>query len=534
MQCSADYIDYKTTGYFSKIVTDYISAEPALLPFYKYSPDIAGIHAAIDYRKNFPVDRQILVQQLLEQYNNLPTSEALKHNITALLSEDTFTVCTAHQPNIFTGHLYLVYKVVHAIKLAKELKNHFPTKSFVPVFYMGSEDADLEELGHIFLNNEKLTWNTKQIGAVGRMKIDDQFLSLLSSVKGMLSVLPNGNDLIKILEDSYKKGSTLQQATLILLNTLFASYGLVILITDNPLLKKQMHAVFEDDLFNNRPFTEIQDTNKKLEQHYKGQAHPRLINLFYLKDDIRNRIEKHGNEFQIEGTTIRFSEADLRTELFDHPERFSPNVIIRGLFQEKILPNVAFIGGGGEIAYWLQTKKLFELYNIPFPVLIMRNSFMLIEKKTKLLLDKLNLTTFDIFQDEIFLIKQIINQESTNDLSLEKQKKVLQNLYTSIQQQLSSIDKSLHQHTEALMTKNLNQLTALEKKMFRAEKRKQTEKLNQLKKLQYYLFPTGELQERVENFLPYYARYGKQFFKIIDEFSGTTEQQFCILKISEE
>ena len=172
MDCTAQYIDYRQTGYFSALVTDYISGEELLAPFYKHPASVAGIKAAIDARKKYPTNRKLLVEVLTKQYASIAASDKVKANIDKLLLENTFTITTAHQPNILTGPLYFIYKILHAIKLAELLAAEMPGSAFVPVYYMGSEDADLDELGHVFINGEKHQWQTKQTGAVGRMKVD--------------------------------------------------------------------------------------------------------------------------------------------------------------------------------------------------------------------------------------------------------------------------------------------------------------------------------------------------------------------------
>ena len=152
MNCTARYINYQQTGYFSKLVTDYISGNKLLQPFYKHPVSLQGIKSAIAERKKYPTDRQLLVDALTKQYASIETSGKVKANIDKLLLQNTFTITTAHQPNIFTGPLYFIYKILHAIKLAASLAVQIPDSDFVPVYYMGSEDADLDELGHVFIN----------------------------------------------------------------------------------------------------------------------------------------------------------------------------------------------------------------------------------------------------------------------------------------------------------------------------------------------------------------------------------------------
>ena len=257
----------------------------------------------------------------------------------------------------------------------------FPQYNFVPVYFMGSEDADIEELNNITINQRKYVWETKQTGAVGRMKVDKTLMQLMNELEGQISVLPHGKELMEFFRASYKEKISIQQATLYLLNTLFGEYGLVVLIPDNAALKKLFQPVIQKELIERFSHKAVSDTTNKLDEHYKVQASGREINLFYLIDDKRERIEATDSKFKVESLNLEWTQDEILKELDEHPERFSPNVILRGAFQETILPNIAFIGGGGELAYWLELKEVFQQANIPYPMLILRNSFLFIEKK---------------------------------------------------------------------------------------------------------------------------------------------------------
>jgi bacillithiol biosynthesis cysteine-adding enzyme BshC len=526
---TAEYIPYEQTGYFSKIVTDYLSQHTSLKQFYQHPVNLQGIKDAIDQRKNFFTNRKLLVDQLENQYSNIETSDKVKSNISELINENTFTICTAHQPNIFTGHLYFIYKIMHVIKLADTLKHELPGNNFVPVFYIGSEDADLEELGEVTINNENYNWNTKQKGAVGRMLVDDALLAILSKIKGQLGVEDHGKEIINMVQECYVKGRTIQEACFNLVNKLFAAYGLIVLLPDNIELKKEMLPVFEDDIFGNVPSGIVTETSKQLAEHYQVQAHPREINLFYLKDDIRNRIVLEKNIYKIKDTNINFTKEELENELKQHPERFSPNVILRALYQETILPNILFVGGGGELAYWLELKDLFKHYKVAYPVLILRNSFVLISENIEGLIKKISLTYPDIFTSENELVKKYVLKNTSHNLSLEKEKQTIGYVYEEMKVSIDKIDNTLVAHVEALRSRLLKTLDKLETKLLRAEKLKFESQQRQIEKMRNTLFPNNELQERVENFMPFYARWGNDFIKVIYDNSLSLQQEFGII-----
>ena len=530
MDCTATRIPYRQTNYFSKLVLDYIDQLPEVQPFYAHPVSLTGIQDAIKKRKQFPTNRKVLVQELQKQYAAVEQNKLVQQNIDALLDENTFTIVTAHQNNIFTGPLYFIYKIVHCIKLADFFKKTLPAFHFVPVFYIGSEDADLEELNHIFVGEKNIVWNTTQTGAVGRMKIDQAFLEVITEIEKQLLVQPFGEEIMTMVKDAYREGLTIEEATFRFVHALFAEFGLVVLKPDNAVLKKEIIEICEDDLLNQTASAIVQKSIDTLQKSsYKVQAQPREINLFYLKDNFRERIIFNDENFHVLNTDWHFTKEDMLEEIKNHPERFSPNVIIRGIYQERILPNIAFIGGGGELAYWLQLKSLFENYQIPFPVLVVRNSFLMIEKSIKMMLAKLEIPSTDVFIGENLLMKQIVEKDANTTTNLTAEIERVQEIYKDIQAKAIKTDATLAQHVAALKTKAIDRIIQLEKKMLRAEKRKFATEQQQVKKIKNKLFPADSLQERKENILYYYAKFGKSFLQILYQNSLSLEQEFVIL-----
>lgn len=525
MDWTEHHLTLRQTGYFSRIITDYLDQADVLRPFYGHPPTAEGLRQSLQARRSRPIDRAVLVNALKEQYAAVKNTP---DNIDLLSKDNTFTVCTAHQPAIFTGHLYFIYKILHTIRLAAWLKAQYPDCNFVPVFYMGSEDADLDELGHIYLGGDTLTWDTRQTGAVGRMNTKG-LDKLLYRIEGQLSVQPFGPQLIAMLKECYLESPDIQTATFRLVHRLFGESGLIVLIADLAVLKKLMLPVFEDDLFNQRPASIVNETIQKIPEHYKVQANPRDINLFYLKDDLRGRIERDGDQYIVHGSTLRFTEAEMREELHRFPERFSPNVILRGLFQETILPNLAFIGGGGETAYWLELKALFDHYHVPFPTLILRNSFLLIDGQWQEKIDRAGFSLPDLFRPADDLVNEIVRRESGNPLSLEREISEANRYYEALKALARPVDPSLEQHVEALQAKALDPIRTLEKKLLKAEKRKYGDLQRQVYVFKAALFPTDGLQERVENFMPWYAQYGPGFLHDLYTHSPALDQDFIIL-----
>jgi bacillithiol synthase len=525
------HIPYQQTGFFSKIVADYLQQNDQLSPFYQYEVSTEGIKKAIADRKQYPYNRKCLVSVLRQQYAGINASSKLQKNLDFLLEDNTFTITTAHQPNIFTGPLYFIYKILHAIKIADTLQQQIPDNNFVPVFYMGSEDADLEELGHFTVDGKKYEWKTKQTGAVGRMKIDAAFISLINELAAQVCVLPFGDEIVSVFKKYYTIGETIQQCTLKLVNTLFGEYGLVVLIPDNAALKKAFKPIVEKEILHQFSHKAVDETITALNKHYKVQAGGRDINLFYLLDDKRERIEQSNSKYVIKNLQLEFSEEDISKEVEEHPERFSANVILRGVFQELILPNIVFIGGGGEIAYWLELKKVFEQAAVPYPLLVLRNSFVLLKKEQAQLLNELGFSIGDFFKPSEELLNLLTSKESSNQLSLSEEIGELNSFYQQLHETTLKIDASLAEHVNALQAKALKRINELEKKMLRSEKRKFEAEKRKIEKLKNASFPNGSLQERVENISGLYAKEGKALIEKLYQHSLSLEQQFTVITV---
>lgn len=532
MNIKTSHIEYQQTKSFSNLVVDYLNGNESLKPFYTFEPNLAGIQAAIESRKHTNTNRKLLVDVLSKQYEKYNASEKTKKNIELLLKENTFTICTAHQPNIFTGQLYFIYKIIHAIKLADDLNNKMSNNHFVPVYYMGSEDADLNELGEIEIDGKKLKWQTSQKGAVGRMKIDADFIRLIQEIENQLIVEQHGAEIISTIKTHYTLGKSIAQATFEFVHQLFNAFGLLILLPDNGDLKSTFNAIIQDDLLNQQAQKLVLKTVEKFPTTYKVQTSGRPINLFYLKDNIRERIEETAEGFKVVNANLIFSKKEMIDELNQFPERFSPNVVLRPLFQELILPNIAFIGGGSELAYWMELKSVFELYKVNYPVLLLRNSFSIFENKTSTLISDLNLTLLDFFESELKIVEKYTRENSKLKLDLSDEKSAIENVYQNIKSISGNIDTTLVPHTDGLLKNAIKRITYLEKKMLRAEKKKHDVAIRKIQKIKSTIFPNGTLQERVENALPFLAKHGLSFIDVLYTSSESLSQRYSFIEIN--
>jgi len=530
MSQSSMHIPFSSTHVFSKLINDYLEGKGTALNFVQYAPTIEGYKAAIEGRKKHPINRTLLFDVLTKQYSNLPQEKAVNDQLALLKKDTTFVVTTAHQPNLFTGPLYFFYKIIHAIQLAASLKATFPEYDFVPVYYMGSEDADLDEVGAFNLDEKKCQWVTKQTGAIGRMQVDDALLLLLKQLENYWAVLPQGIKALHILKEAYQKGTTISEATLSFVHAFFGSKGLLVLQPDDAAFKASFIPVMEKELLTSFSHEAIQSTIADLSKDYHVQSEGRTINLFYLKDNIRARIEKQGEQFIVVDTDIQFTQSQIIVELNQHPERFSPNVILRGVYQETILPGVVFVGGGGELAYWMELKNVFQQVGVHYPLLQLRNSFLLMSNKQAEQWANMQFEELDLFKPTLDLEIAYVKKYTHTKLDLQDQINHLTTLYTAIKNEVAQVDATLGAHTENLAQQAKAKLLALEKKMVRAERRKQTVAIQRIHRIKKELFPFDNLQEREEHFSKWVGQYDLSWIETIMEHSKGLESQFRIIK----
>ncbi len=481
-----DCIDFEKTGQFSRIFLDYINQKDSLKGFYAAFPSLENM-ASLSENYSL-VNRETLVQSLQKQYDGFTVAKSTTENINLLKDKNTFTVTTGHQLNLATGPLFFVFKIITTINLAKQLKANYPNKNFVPVFWMASEDHDFEEINHFYLFGKKYEWQTEQQGGVGRF-----------STEGIQEVLKQLPENIELLNKAYAQ-PTLSKATRYLVNELFGNEGLVILDADDFELKREFASIAEQELFERKSEKVVLDTSEQLEKlDYKNQVHPREINLFYLTDSSRERIIFEDGIFKVLNTETAFSESEMKTELKNHPERFSPNVILRPVYQQQILPNLAYIGGPGELAYWFQLKGVFELYKIPFPIIMPRNFGLLLDQNTQHKLEKVGLNESQLFQSYEELKSAYLHEHSQIEPTIEEEVNEMRTVFEKVITKASEVDGSLHGAMEAEWQRLIKQFDGIEKRIKKAEERKHEIALKQLESLKEKLFPSGGLQERHEN-----------------------------------
>ena len=513
-------MDYASTGAFSKTVSDYLCQDEKLQPFYNRFPALEAFEAQLKEKAFSDSQRQTLHQALQQQYSSIGTiNPKVQQNIDLLQQPNTYTITTGHQLNIFTGPLYFIYKIVTAINTCRQLQQQYPDYNFVPVYWMASEDHDFAEINHFNLFGKGYKWETDQTGAVGRF-----------STEGLDKLMEELPEAYPVFEEAYRNSKTLADATRAITHALFGEYGLVSIDGDDKELKKTSTPVVKRELTEQLSNKLVEEANTELEKlGYKPQVYSREINLFYLTDKLRERIVLEDGKYNVLNTDISFTQEEILLEANEHPERFSPNVILRPLYEEIILPNLAYIGGGAEVAYWFQLKKVFEAYEVAFPILMLRNSAMYITKANASRMHKLGLQPEQMFQPYLDLKKYLSSQIHEEEINLEEQRKAVAAAFTEVEELAKSIDPTLARATAAEEQKAQNALHMLEKKITKARDAKHEQTFKQLENLKEKLFPNGTLQERHDNLLTYQTNNPDFIAALVDAFEPL-EFKFTILE----
>ncbi len=512
---------------FSERDKAYLNQDERIKPYLTDFPSAESIINQAKIKEKHPVDRQLLTQIIQQQYHNanIQPSQDVSENIKALEDVKTFTIITAHQPSLLTGPLYYIFKILSCINTCQHLNSHQDEYQFVPVFVSGGEDHDFDEIATLNLFGKSVTWKSEQTGSVGRMSLDgiDEVLAEITEILGPRS---QALDLISEFEGFAKQSKTYGEFQFKIVNHLFGKYGLVCFSSDSPVVKDSLLPLFQKELEGSISSDTVIPQQEKIKSDlgYDAQAYVRPINLFYLSDGMRERIEQNGDEYHVLNSGITFKNTDIP----DITYHLSPNVVMRPLTQEYLFPNVAYLGGGGELAYWIERKTQFEAFGIPYPILIRRNSAGIMRSKDLQKWEALGFTTDHLF-DEEHLVTDLFIANQREEISLEEERKSISESYQAIALKAANINPSLEKAVYAIAAKETKQLEQLESRLKREVKKQYENDLSKIAKLQSQVTPNNKLQERHENILTYLSKYGTELIDVIKNNLDPLEDKFTLL-----
>lgn len=503
---SVHRISYASTRRFTPLVLDQVAGDPFLRDFQLYPSTLEGLKQAAAARNFSGEQRGELVKVIRRQYEGMDTSGPVAENIDRLAQADALTVVTGHQLCLFTGPLYVPFKLLNTIRLARTLSEELE-RPVVPVFWMATEDHDRAEIDHAWMGGTKVTWYGEAAGAVGRMPLVGVD-AVLAQLDPLLGVGTEADRLRVELRRCYRSTFTLAEATRRFVHALFGRFGLVVLDADDRDLKKRFVPVMREELLNGLVQRSVAYADERLRARYPAQAHARPINLFHLRPGHRSRIEADGDHYQVLDGGPRFTADELLLDLEVRPQDYSPNVLLRPVYQEAVLPNIAYIGGGGELAYWMQLKWLFQAVQVQMPVVLLRTSAAFLSAKHDRQRQELGLSMEDLFLPAHELNNLVAHRSSATDTEVVGEQQELDAFFKQLGARAAAIDPTLAASTEAAATRAQRSLTNLHHKMDRALRRRQTVHIARLQQLLTSLFPGGGLQERRDNILPMLAAHG--------------------------
>lgn len=501
-------VSFSDAGIGSPLFHDYLRKK-----FHITAPDSNSLLARAKTRHVAPAMRSHLVKTLGAHYAGYGITSGLSvEHINSLSEEHVFTVTTGHQPCLGSGPAYFIYKIVSVIALCRELNEQQQECRFVPVYWMNGEDHDFAEINHLWFLGKKFEWNLspEPETATGRLSTE-AIPEVLASIREIFSNLGKTGDEWARIENIYRESETLAEATFRLVHHWFGEYGLVILDQDQPGLKDHILPFLEKELQEETSYRALSVANEKLQlAGYDLQIQPREINLFYHAPEGRKRIVKDGDLYRIYDTTLAFTWEALREELYHHPRNFSTNVVTRPVFQELVLPNIAYVGGPAEVHYWLQLPAVFEAFDVPFPAVIMRDSFLLMPQKWKQKMEKTGFVYSDYFQPLHELEKLYVSrQQGGDEQAITAAVAGIEQIYDELETVLGMVDGSLRPATQAEKQKAFNGLKNLESKFIKSLKNREENSLKTIRDVRERIFPGGTFQERREHILNFTSDPGE-------------------------
>jgi bacillithiol synthase len=469
----------------------------------------------LDERDINETQRKILYNVINEQY--LDAGITCPSNLESIKNKGTFTVTTGHQLCVFGGPQYFIHKIISILKLAEQLKDKFQLKNFIPIFWMASEDHDFKEISELHVFNKKLSIDKEDSVEVGKIS-PEIFKPILNQLKEIFK----NDERFKTLDSIFSNALNTKSwsaATRFWLHHIFKNENLIILDADDHRLKNIFAPVIKKEIESQFVYNSVLETNNSLKKHnFIPKINPRELNLFYLNGDLRQRIIFEKDTFTIGDKT--FNKDQLIQELGNAPERFSPNVLLRPLYQENILPNLIYVGGPSEISYWAQLKNTFSTVDLNFPVLMLRDHFIWMDEKTIKKWLSFGFSIDDLSKKPELLIKLNLEKNSSENLDFNKENELLNQIQFSLLEKSNAIDVSISQSVEASVKLTKNTFDKLQKKFLQAVKRTQDHKVNQIIKISSLIHENGKLKERSESFIPNYIRHSNDYLKKLKKASN--------------
>lgn len=512
----------------SRLYSDFMTDHSRLSAFFPGDfRDRASWERTIRKVADREIDRSTLVQVLSRQNRDFQCGVRTLANIDLLLNDNCVAVVTGQQVGILGGPLYTLYKALTAVKLAHQLSKDHPGYEFVPVFWLEGEDHDMAEVSSIQVINAANELSTvvyeleaklqgKNLGPVGRHSFGPGLEPFLNALQAGVTPTEFTDAALALVRSSYQTGMTMTKAFVQFINNLLQDDGLIFMDPDDPVLKRLVAPIFRKELDGTSQACQaVIDRSDLLEKHYHAQVKPRSVNAFLFHHGGRYPIEPHPTGFALKGVRQTFSREDLLSMLDSSPESFSPNVVLRPICQDTMLPTVAYVAGPAEIAYFAQLLSLYPLFGIPEPIIYPRASATIIEDRVEKVLSRFSITPLDMFTDLDQVKSRValeVSDFKTDELFAATVNSIEESL-NSLRGGLQKIDPTLLPPLDGTLGKIKSQVDVLRQKTVAAQQRQHEVYLRQIDKASMFLSPGGQFQERSINVLYYLNKYGPEFVR---------------------
>lgn len=485
----------------SPLIREYLSGELPLASFYQWPATLGGVLAAARARAYPEAQRAAVCDVLHEQWKQGAFGhEATARSIELLRRPDVVTVCTGHQLCLLGGPLFFIYKIASVLALARAL--NAAGQATVAVFWMASEDHDFEEANHLYIGSKKISWQHNESGgAVGELKLRDMD-AVFAEVETELVGLQTPTDDLKWLRTCFADGQTTAQATRALVDQLFGGHGLITVDAAHPGLKAFAANDFMADAFDGVGTKALAESEVALTAaRHEPQVNAREINLFYLGKGYRERIVRRANGFATADNRLAWTADELRNLIQTCPEKISPNVVLRPIYQERLLPNVAYVGGPGELAYWLQLKPLFTSIGLPMPALLHRASVTWLSPKADKRLAQLKLDIERLDPNASISFDAWVRNQPDDNRALAEFEAAVNTAFKALA--ANQNDANLMRSLRAEEARFGRRMHTMRLKAHRSKKQRMAENAVRIEELCDWLYPKGQPQERVHNWLMY-------------------------------
>ncbi|HEY8552002.1 MAG TPA: bacillithiol biosynthesis cysteine-adding enzyme BshC [Thermaerobacter sp.] len=501
-------------------------------PFFNYDPADETAFArraqALERSPHQP-PREVVAQALAAYNAALDADEPALEAARRLADPRALVVVGGQQPGLATGPLYTVYKAVGILRWARQIEAAL-RRPVIPVFWLATEDHDLAECNRLHVLDERgrlhrlaLPFPAATAGGqppVGTLPLVPAARALIAEMARLAGV-PADHPALEVLEDARRRAATLGQWVARLMARLFAREGLVLLDPMDPTLRRLSRPLLQRAVVRREAIhRELAAAAARLQRRGYRPAldvDPAHANLFYFDGRRRTALLWQEGRFRDRHGRVAFAPAELARELEFRPEAFSPNVVLRPLVQDWLLPVVAFVVGPGEVQYLAQLRDVYPLFGLEMPVLLPRPGFTLIEPAAVDRLQRYRATVGEVLQDPAGLRRRVL--EGLDPLGIDARfaalRQRIKDLYADLLDDLERVRPELRALGQENLGRILMQVDYLHRKTWQHHRRRHREVMRDLDWLEGSLRPLGQPQERVHNVFPYLLRFGDRWLRTL-------------------